>query len=136
MSKQVYKVLFLSVCAIVLSGCGSNTPQGPRLYTIAGTAAFMGEPLKDADLLVRSADGKRSAGTKVTDGKFTLRAPAGQMTVEITALRDVPGEFREENPGERVPVRVQFLPPKYNTESTLTLDVKPDTKEVKFDLAP
>lgn len=87
-------------------------------------------------MLVKTADGKHATGTKITDGKFQVRVPAGTSIVEITAMRDVPGEFREENPGERVAVREQFIPAKYNTESTLKLDITPTTKDVKFELLP
>lgn len=106
------------------------------MQTVTGTITFKGEPLKEADLLVRTVDGKHAAGTKVADGKFVLKAPIGQSNVEVTAMRDVPGEFREENPGERVPVREQFIPAKYNVQTMLKLDVKPDSKDVKFELEP
>jgi hypothetical protein len=56
--------------------------------------------------------------------------------VEITASREVPGQFREDNPGERVAVKEQFIPAKYNSESTLKLEIKPDVKDAKFDLMP
>lgn len=87
-------------------------------------------------MVVRSVDGKHAAGATISNGKFQLDAPAGVAIVEITASREVPGEFREDNPGERVPVKEQFIPAKYNTESTLKLEVKPDVKEAKFDLVP
>lgn len=117
-------------------GCGGGTADGPPIYTVSGTVAFTGEPLKDADLLVRSVDGKHSAGAHVVDGKFVLKAPAGPAIVEITALRDVPGQFREDNPGERVPVREQFIPARYNTQSELKLDIKPNAPAVSFELTP
>lgn len=130
-------VRWLVMIAVTLMiGCGGSAPTGPRLYAVTGTVSFTGEPLKEADLLVRTADGKHAAGTKVTDGKFKVSVPAGTSIVEITAMRDVPGQFKEENPGERVAVKEQFIPTKYNAESTLKLDVKPDTKDVKFDLMP
>lgn len=120
----------------MVGGCGGGAPPGPKLYSITGTASFAGEPLKDADLRARTSDGKHAAGAKVTDGKFKLSVPAGTSIIEITAMRDVPGEFREENPGEKVAVKEQFIPAKYNTESTLKLEVKPDTKDAKFELTP
>ena len=128
--------LFCIVSAILTTGCGQGDSGGPRMQTVTGTITFKGEPLKEADLLVRTVDGKHAAGTKVADGKFVLKAPIGQSNVEVTAMRDVPGEFREENPGERVPVREQFIPAKYNVQTMLKLDVKPDSKDVKFDLEP
>lgn len=125
-----------AACLANLIGCGGGTQDGPRTYQIVGTVLYTGEPLKEAELLVKTTDGKHATGAKITDGKFQVRVPAGTSIVEITAMRDVPGEFREENPGERVAVREQYIPAKYNTESTLKLDVTPTTKDVKFELVP
>jgi hypothetical protein len=132
---RIQWALLVSIGGILSIGCG-GAADGPRIYTVNGTVTFTGKPLAEADLLVTTADGKHAAGTKVTDGKFVLKAPAGLSKVEITALRDIPGQFQEENPGERVPVREQFIPSKYTTESTLTLEIKPDVQDVKFDLEP
>lgn len=117
-------------------GCGGGGKPGLKMYHIAGTVSYAGEPLKDANLVARSVDGKHAAGATISDGKFQLDAPAGMTIVEITASREVPGEFREDNPGERVAVKEQFIPAKYNSESTLKLEIKPDVKEAKFDLTP
>lgn len=136
MSKVLrFKCAMLCALCASLFGCG-GAPDGPRMYPINGIVTFQGAPLKEGEVLVRTDDGKFSAGARVADGKFVLSAPAGPSKVEISAMRDVPGEFREENPGERVPVRQQFIPAKYNTESTLKLDVKPDSREAKFELEP
>lgn len=136
MMKVTHWTLLVPILTCLVTGCGSGDPGGPPVYTVNGTVAFLGEPLSDADLLVRSVDGKHSAGTRVTDGKFSVTAPAGMAIVEITSLRDVPGEFREENPGERTPVREQFLPAKYNTQSELKLEIKPNAEAVTFELTP
>jgi hypothetical protein len=121
---------------IGLIGCGGAANSGPKLYSVTGKVTFSGEPLKEGDLVVRSVDGKHGAGSKITDGQFTLKAPAGAFVVEITAMRDVPGEFREENPGEKVAVREQFIPSKYNSETSLKMDIQPQSKELKFELTP
>jgi hypothetical protein len=134
--RQLKFVLLFPLASLMTVGCGGGAADGPKMYTVNGTVAFTGQPLKEADLLIRSVDGKHSAGAKVTDGKFVLKAPVGPSIVEITALREVPGQFSEDNPGEKVAVKEQFLPAKYNKESTLTLEIKPDTKDVKFDLMP
>ncbi len=126
----------LAACLPWIIGCGGGGKPGPRTYHIVGTASYSGEPLKEANLVVRSVDGKHAAGATISNGKFQLDAPAGMMIVEITASREVPGEFREDNPGEKVPVKEQFIPAKYNTESTLKLEIKPDVKDAKFDLVP
>lgn len=135
-SRLFVRRVLLVACVISFIGCGGGGKPGPKLYHIAGTVTFTGEPLKEGDLVVRSADGKHAAGSTITNGKFQFDAPAGTSIVEIKAMRDVPGEFREENPGEKVAVREQFIPAKYNTESTLKIEVKGDVKDEKFALEP
>lgn len=125
--------IMLAACVISLIGCGGG-PKGPKLHHVEGTVNFAGEPLKEGEMVVSAVDGKHAAGSAISNGKFKFDAPAGMSTIAITSMRDVPGEFREENPGEKVPVREQFIPAKYNTESTLKLEVKGDVKDVKFDL--
>ena len=135
--KTTWRILVPMVLTSAIAiGCGGGVPDGPSVYTVEGTVSYSGQPLKDADLLVRTVDGKHAAGAKVTDGKFVLKAPVGQSKVEITAMREIPGEFREENPGERVAVKEQFIPARYNSESTLQLDVKANQQDVAFNLEP
>jgi hypothetical protein len=135
--RQIFtRSLLIAACVPGIVGCGGGGKPGPRTYHIVGTASYSGQPLKEAVLTVRSVDGKHAAGAKISDGKFQLDAPAGMTIVEITSMREVPGEFREDNPGERVAVKEQFIPAKYNSESTLKLEIKPDVKDAKFDLMP
>lgn len=128
--------VLLAACVISFIGCGGGGKPGPKLYHVAGTVNFSGEPLKEGDLVVRSVDGKHAGGSTIKNGKFQFDTTAGESIVEIKAMRDVPGEFREENPGEKVPVKEQFIPAKYNTESTLKIEVKGEIKDQKFDLEP
>ena len=130
-----YGFFFLLCTSVVSLGCGGAAPAGPKLYKAAGTVTLDGKPLKEADMVFRSADGKHSAGAKVTDGKFSTKLAAGSVIVEISALVDSPdGKFREENPGEKVPVKVQLIPKKYNSESSLKEEIKGDNESLKYDL--
>lgn len=127
--------LFLLGTSVVSLGCGSAAPPGPKLYKAAGVVTLDGAPLKEADMVFRSVDGKHSAGAKVEDGNFTTKLAAGSIIVEISALIDSPdGKFREENPGEKVPVKVQLIPKQYNSESKLKVEINGDTEDMKFDL--
>lgn len=72
------------------------------------------------------------------DGKYSLEATPGRKRVEVTAMRDVPGKFSEANPGEKVPVREQYIPKKFNADSKLEFEVKagPAITNGDFSLAP
>lgn len=124
----------LSLISLSFAGCGGK-PEGPKLETVTGKVTFDGQPLKEGDVTVTPLDpGGRSAGAKIVDGAFTLQTDVGKKKVEIMAMRDVPGKFREDNPGEKVQVREQFIPKQYNEKSDLTLDVKVGPNDPVFDL--
>eukprot|EP00456_Euglypha_rotunda_P072250 TRINITY_DN652_c0_g1_i10.p3 TRINITY_DN652_c0_g1~~TRINITY_DN652_c0_g1_i10.p3 ORF type:complete len:111 (+),score=26.28 TRINITY_DN652_c0_g1_i10:652-984(+) len=82
-SRWFVRRVLLVACVISFIGCGGGGKPGPKLYHIAGTVTFTGEPLKEGDLVVRSADGKHAAGSTITNGKFQFDAPAGTSIVEI-----------------------------------------------------
>lgn len=116
-------MLFLTFL-LPLAGCG-GADSGPVLYVLKGSVQFEGAPIESGEVILVPADGSGSpAGATIANGAFELKAPAGLKTVRITAMRDVPGKFREDNPGEKVAVREQYIPKKYNDESTLTMTVE------------
>ncbi len=118
------------------AGCG-QAPTGPKLAKVTGKVTFKGEPVKEGDIEVTPLDaGGTSAGAKIVDGQFHFEISPGKKKVAITAMRDVPGKFREDNPGEKLQVREQFIPSKYNAKSELELEVKADgPNEKSFDLS-
>jgi len=116
-------------------GCGGGE-TGPKLYTIKGVVTFAGAPLADGEMTVRAEDGGHAAGAKIVNGAYTLQVTPGKKRVEIIALREIPGEFREDNPGQKVAAREQYIPAKYNAQSELGFEATSDGQEVKLDLVP
>jgi hypothetical protein len=76
----------------------------------------------------------RSSSGEVVDGKFTFTASPGSKRVEITAMREVPGKMDTSNPGEERPLMEQYIPGKYNSDSTLTADVAAGSTTFEFKL--
>jgi hypothetical protein len=127
--------MMVCVVLVVVGGC-SRPGAGPQLYPVSGKVTLDGKPIESGEIIFSAADGSHVAGGQIEDGEYALRASAGRKRVQITAMRDVPGEFREDNPGERVQVREQYIPPQYNSQSTLEVNIEKARDDVIFDLAP
>ena len=110
--------LLLAAFGPVLPGCGGE----PKTYPVSGTVTWNGEPLPAGDVYFRPADpgGGTEAG-KVVAGRFRFRARPGKKRVEIRASRLVPG--RKTPMGS--PLRLEYIPPRYNDQSTLSAEVSP-----------
>lgn len=119
-----------------LTGCSSSS-TGPKTYPVSGKVTFSGTPVERGTILFRAlaGDGRGYSG-EIAAGAYALPVEAGEMRVEITASRVVPGKFTEANPGEREPVYEMFVPEKYNTASSLRATVAPGTRTFAFDLLP
>ncbi len=126
--RTLYIFTLFALLAVPFAGCG---PTGPETYDVSGTVALDGEPVESGNIVFRDVAGKdKSYGGKVTNGQFSFESSPGEKKVEITAMREVPGEVDTSNPGEEAPVLEQYIPEQYNAESTLTVEV---TGAEKFD---
>lgn len=121
------------IVACLLTSCARQS--GPAIETVHGTATLDGQPIEEGEILFRPQDATKSGGGgKISRGKFSFQTPAGDMRVEITAYRVVPGKFVEANPGEKDPVTEQYIPEQYNRKSDLTATVDSKHREFKFEL--
>ncbi|HVW03043.1 MAG TPA: hypothetical protein VHB77_21965 [Planctomycetaceae bacterium] len=130
-------VVLLAICPILLAAGGCSRQSGPRLYPVTGTVSFDGKPVEEGDIIFSAMDGSHSAGGKIEGGSYSLEAAAGKYKVQILAMRDIPGEIREDNPGEKIQAREQYIPDQYNGQTTLEANVEPGSKaDINFDLKP
>lgn len=128
--------ILLLVALPLLVGCG-GTESGPDSVLLSGKVTLDDQPVEEGDIYFRAKDGGNSYAGKIVGGKYELKTTPGDKRVEITAYQDVPGEFREDNPGEKTPVRKMMIPKQYNTETTLEISIPADSKkaEENFELA-
>lgn len=124
--------LFLIVASTLpFAGCGST---GPETQPVSGTVTLDGKPVTQGEIVFRDAAGKtRSYGGRITAGKYEFESSPGNKKVEISAMREVPGKMDTSNPGESVPLRVQYIPKNYNAASTLTAKVS-GSDPINFEL--
>jgi hypothetical protein len=106
---------------LVALGCGE---AGPRTYPVSGTVTLDSRPLDEGDIYFYPTDPNVSADAgKIKAGQFTFRSKAGNKRVHIVASRRIPGKKTPMGG----PAREQYLPPRYNKETTLTAEVGPQS---------
>src|SRR4051812_34682504 len=108
----------LVAAAVLAAGCG-----GPAGVPVSGTVSWDGKPMPDGKILFEDEDPKTPpASGDVKGGKYSLRVPPGKKKVRITASREVPGGKVDPVMGG-VP-RQSYVPARYNSDTTLSADVK------------
>ncbi len=125
--------LLTGLLAAMIVGCGGS---GPATVSVSGSVTVDGEPVPEGTIYFRDQDGGNSYAGKIRDGQYEAKVTPGGKTVEIIGYREVPGKVREDNPGEKTPVRQMYIPKQYNRESTLQLELptNPNKQQEDFDL--
>jgi hypothetical protein len=111
-----YSVLVLSGL-LFLAGCGQS---GPAEYSVTGSVTLDGQPIEQGEVQFIPADKQGTPQTgQIVNGKFECRVSEGQKRVEITATRESPTPA-----ADGLPNFVSYIPAAYNSQSTLTAEVK------------
>jgi hypothetical protein len=116
---------------IAVPGCGS---KGPGVIKVTGQVTFDGAPLPEGTITFKRAGDQKAFSGEIKNGAYEVPCEEGDMVVEISASRDVPGKFDTSNPGEKAPLREQYIPAKYSTASSLSAKVDSGHKSFPFDL--
>lgn len=127
MSFTIMRPVFTILCAgvLLLSGCG-----GERIErcSVSGSVRLDGQPLAEGTILFSPQAQGPSAGGEIRDGVFTLseqEGPSpGPYLVEINAYRPTGKTERDAATGETITLAESIIPPRYNRNSTLTVEVK------------
>ena len=129
-------VRFLSFWAaaglILVAGCGGGKTTAQGTVTYDGTAIPVGSVM-----FLPKATGGQKIGARIYDGKYEVEpkfelAP-GQYHVVITWDKGT-GKFVGAGDDKRE-ITAEGLPGKYNSQTTLTADLKPGPNTVDFKLA-
>jgi len=116
-----------------VTGCGGNT--GPKMQKVSGKVTFAGEPVQDGQVVFKRATDQKEWSGMIKDGAYEVSCEAGDMKVEITASKVIEGKFdTTSNPGFKEPLRMMYIPKKYNTDTTLTAKVDAGSTTFPFDL--
>lgn len=104
------------VLVLLLAGAGcSNDP----FRQVSGSVTLDGKPLPEGEIIFISPDNSTTPSTgPITNGTFRCKATVGAKKVQVNAVRDT-GKVEL---GAKV--YESIIPPKYNSQTTLTADVK------------
>ena len=125
-------VAVVGVGIFVLAGCG-----GPTGGEVHGTVSFDGVPVQDGAIKLDPADGNAAnVGGNIKDGKYAVEnVPVGKVKVSITGTKVV-GKKKIYNTSDspEMPISEQFIPEKFNKNTTLTFDVQAGKNEKNWEL--
>lgn len=129
---------FLFVVLVSVVGCSEPPdPRGARVL-VKGEVKYKGEPLAEGNIQFVPADGNgyQSYG-QIISGSYTIPPEKGPSagktyTVKIIAMKSNGKKILTE--AGPVDDKEQFLPTKFNEESTLSCEIKPGENTQNFDL--
>lgn len=117
MSRAIYRAVFAIVAAltVILTGCDK-----PSTFEVTGTVTLDGQPLSGGRITLVASDGlSTTAAGDVEGGTFRLSSTPGAKIVKIEKTIIM-------NPESDAPYLGQAVPRRYNSETTLKLDVTSD----------
>jgi hypothetical protein len=136
-----YSLRLIGALLLLCGGCGSRQ----ELVEIKGQVRFEGQPINDGSIDFIPIDGTAgaSAGATIRDGAYEIPAKWGTRadgfyTVRIVGYRGT-GKMeaaKREGGGALYEMKENFIPPQYNTDSTLKIRISDvtDTRKMDFDL--
>lgn len=116
------------VCCVL--GCDSSGK-----VHVQGTATRNGSPIEVGYVELQPIDGEgQFASAVITEGKFSLQTLPGTRRIKVTAQQKI----GETEPTERIPepepILFQFIPPKFNSESTLEMEINASDPNLNIEL--
>lgn len=114
----------------LVAGCG-----GPPQAKVSGTVTLDGQPLETGTIsFYPTANAGQTTGGGIENGRFTVDASPGEMTVVISANKVV-GKTQMFPDSPPVDKLMERIPDRYNKTSELKVVLKPGANEnVNFDL--
>ena len=129
---RVWRILLPCVGLVLsLAGCSDN-----GLLEISGSVTLDGQPVEEGSISLMPVDGKGvTGGGLISNGTYTAETSPGEMAVQIYAYKTVEKAKPTAEEIERgiTSDRVELLPPVYNRQSKLRIQVS--DSEQTFDFA-
>lgn len=132
--------LAVALLVAMAVGCGGRE-TGPERATISGSVAFNGQPVEKGmiEFIPTGSTKGPTSGGAIENGKYdiTEKGPTiGPHKVLIRATRKT-GKMVDAGPqtgGAKVEETEQYIPPQYNSATTLEVSIVSGTNKQDFDL--
>ena len=135
MTKESITAALLSAVILLLGCTGAPKPNIAAKVDVAGSVQFDGKPMSEAEGEISfSIVGQAPVILPIKNGKFEGKGPVGDARVEVRAWRKGEPVMMDGKPvGD--PVRENYIPAKFNTESTMTAKIGASgAKDLKFEV--
>lgn len=130
MKRSHMQVLVLGLGILVGIGCGG--PKGPATYSVSGKVTMAGKPVENGQIRFAPGPGQPNSDPAVAmikQGDYTATVTVGAKRVEIEVYTPTGPLF------DGKPTNAQVAPAQYNSQSTLTAEIKAGAnKDVNFTL--
>lgn len=135
-SGAVASLLIVASALAFTLGCGNSS--GIDKVIVSGVVTLDGQPISNGEIRFIPASGTIGpvSGGAIKDGAYTAQAkggvPIGAHQVEIKAYRANPKS--KATAGAEGGAAEQYLDARYNSQTTLTATIEPDTETKDFAL--
>jgi hypothetical protein len=134
--------IVLMCCAVLLLSVGCGKEDASR-GNLSGKVTLDGKPVELGTILLTPIEGAKGVvtGGSIENGRYQLvgkaAAAVGRNRVEVRAMRKtgrmVPKPFTQS--GETIEEQVEAVPARFNSESKLSVDVKPGDNTADFEVS-
>ena len=138
-SKQAGKFVALVALLAMAAGCGGGGPGGSGAE-VKGRVTFKGTPVASGTIIMipNASDGKK-VSVPITNGEYLVAKEAGAAQgayrVEIYAFEPIAApKAGAEGDADAESATRQIIPPQFNQETTLEMDVNAAEVQKDFEL--
>lgn len=125
------RCLMCSVLLIFAALLGCN---GDGKLSVDGTASWNGQPIEKGYIELQPVGEGHFASAEIVNGKFTLHTTPGKRLVKVTAEKKIGETPPSDRIPEAQPIMFQFVPPKFNSESRLEMDISASSPSLEVAL--
>ena len=130
--KYFFYIIPIITTIAITTGCSKGPPMGE----VSGTVTVNGTPAKTGSISFFPLDRKSvTSGAAIQDGKYMAKVPLGAVKVEIRVSKVIGRKRIYNTPNSPIQdILQEVLPPKYNDQTELELDVQAGKNQKDYHL--